>query len=175
MDLILLTGLMDLPPVSGYWFRLFLDVGSLLPGILPVQLCVPPLPEDLFPFSTIMFSARKTRYFWVIQDRISLVLSWEYWLSAFCNLNQFVKGIAEIDPAVAFSVSLFILPLFDTIRVFSIRIAQGKSPFKADRQHIHHRMLELGFSHLQSTLYLFRLILFLLFFVTYCRILGMLF
>ena len=69
----------------------------------------------------------------------------------FFQLEPYVKGIAEIDPVVAFSVSLFILPLFDTIRVFSLRIAQGKSPFKADRQHIHHRMLELGLSHLQAT------------------------
>ena len=72
----------------------------------------------------------------------------------FLQLEPSVKGIAEIDPAIAFSVSLFILPLFDTLRVFSIRIAQGKSPFNGDRQHIHHRMLELGFSHLQSSLIL---------------------
>lgn len=72
----------------------------------------------------------------------------------FLQLEPSIKGIAEIDPAVAFSVSLFILPLFDTMRVFSLRIAQGKSPFKADRQHIHHRMLELGLSHLQSTIIL---------------------
>ena len=72
----------------------------------------------------------------------------------FFQLEPNVKGFAEIDPTVAFSVSLFILPLFDTLRVFSIRIVQGKSPFEADRQHIHHRMLELGFSHLKSTLIL---------------------
>lgn len=69
----------------------------------------------------------------------------------FLQLEPNFKGLAEIDPAIAFSVSLFILPLFDTLRVFAIRIAQGKSPFIADRQHIHLRMLELGFSHLKST------------------------
>ena len=72
----------------------------------------------------------------------------------FLQLEQFAEGIAVIDPAPAFTVSLFILPLFDTLRVFLIRIAQGKSPFKADNQHIHHRLLELGFSHLQSTVIL---------------------
>ncbi len=69
----------------------------------------------------------------------------------FLQLEQFAEGSAVIEPAPAFAVSLFILPLFDTLRVFSMRIAQGKSPFKADRQHIHHLMLELGFSHLKST------------------------
>ena len=72
----------------------------------------------------------------------------------FLELEPSAKGIAVINSAPAFAVTLFILPLFDTLRVFSIRIAQGKSPFKADHQHIHHRMLELGFSHLQSTIIL---------------------
>ena len=62
--------------------------------------------------------------------------------------------LLSIKTAPAFAVSLFILPLFDTLRVFLIRICQGKSPLKADHQHIHHRMLELGFSHLQSTIIL---------------------
>jgi hypothetical protein len=35
--------------------------------------------------------------------------------------------------------------------VFILRIKQGKSPFKADRQHIHHRLLQLGCTHLQAT------------------------
>jgi UDP-GlcNAc:undecaprenyl-phosphate GlcNAc-1-phosphate transferase len=72
----------------------------------------------------------------------------------FLQLEPTVEGIAVIKSAPAFAVSLFILPLFDTLRVFSIRILQGKSPFKADRLHIHHRMLEVGFSHLQSTIIL---------------------
>lgn len=82
----------------------------------------------------------------------------------FLQLEPNSEGFAEIDPAIAFSVSLFILPLFDTTRVFLIRIAQGKSPFEADRQHIHHRMLELGFSHLKSTIIL--LIVNLVFIIT---------
>jgi UDP-N-acetylmuramyl pentapeptide phosphotransferase/UDP-N-acetylglucosamine-1-phosphate transferase len=72
----------------------------------------------------------------------------------FMELEPAADGVAVINSAPAFAVSLFILPLFDTLRVFSIRIAQGKSPFKGDHQHIHHRMLELGFSHLQSTIIL---------------------
>lgn len=72
----------------------------------------------------------------------------------FLQIEPTAEGIAVIDSTPAFAVSLFILPLFDTIRVFSIRIAKGKSPFKADRRHIHHRLLEFGFNHLQSTIIL---------------------
>ncbi|WP_341834309.1 MraY family glycosyltransferase [Chitinophaga pollutisoli] len=52
-------------------------------------------------------------------------------------------------PAIAFSV--LIVPLFDTLRVFTIRMARGRSPFTADRHHIHHYMLALGLSHRQTT------------------------
>jgi UDP-N-acetylmuramyl pentapeptide phosphotransferase/UDP-N-acetylglucosamine-1-phosphate transferase len=72
----------------------------------------------------------------------------------FLQLEPSVKGIAVINNAPSFATSLFMLPLFDTLRVFSIRIVQGKSPFKADHQHIHHRLLALGFSHLKSTVIL---------------------
>lgn len=53
-------------------------------------------------------------------------------------------------PAIAFAI--LIVPLFDTLRVFSIRMSRGRSPFTADRHHIHHYMLALGLSHRQTTL-----------------------
>ena len=56
--------------------------------------------------------------------------------------------------AAALTLAILIGPLFDTVRVFVMRISAGLSPFKADRNHIHHRMLKLGFNHLQTTLIL---------------------
>jgi len=53
-------------------------------------------------------------------------------------------------PAVSFAV--LIVPLFDTLRVFIIRILRGRSPFSADNNHLHHCLLKLGFTHVQSTL-----------------------
>ncbi len=46
---------------------------------------------------------------------------------------------------------VLVYPLFDTIRVFILRIIQKRSPFSPDRNHIHHLLLELGFSHSQAT------------------------
>ncbi|HEX8278687.1 MAG TPA: undecaprenyl/decaprenyl-phosphate alpha-N-acetylglucosaminyl 1-phosphate transferase, partial [Segetibacter sp.] len=48
-------------------------------------------------------------------------------------------------PAVGFGVLL--LPLMDTLRVFSVRILRGRSPFTPDRNHIHHLLLGRGFNH----------------------------
>jgi UDP-N-acetylmuramyl pentapeptide phosphotransferase/UDP-N-acetylglucosamine-1-phosphate transferase len=55
-------------------------------------------------------------------------------------------------PAIAFGI--LIIPLFDTLRVFALRIMQGRSPFSADRQHIHHLLLDLGYSHLKASIIL---------------------
>lgn len=57
-----------------------------------------------------------------------------------------------IHSAPSVAIGVLIVPLFDTFRVFTIRILQKKSPFKADRQHIHHQLLELGNTHLKSTI-----------------------
>ncbi len=45
-------------------------------------------------------------------------------------------------------------PLFDTLRIFSVRIKQKRSPFSPDSNHIHHRLLKLGLSHKQATMVL---------------------
>jgi len=52
-------------------------------------------------------------------------------------------------PAVA--IGILILPLFDTLRVFLLRIFSGRSPMAADRTHIHHLLIDIGTSHMQAT------------------------
>ncbi|MDR1154554.1 MAG: undecaprenyl/decaprenyl-phosphate alpha-N-acetylglucosaminyl 1-phosphate transferase [Bacteroidales bacterium] len=53
-------------------------------------------------------------------------------------------------PAVSFTV--LIVPLYDTIRVFLIRMSRGRSPFAADKNHLHHCLLKIGYNHGQATL-----------------------
>ncbi len=57
----------------------------------------------------------------------------------------------KISAAPSLAVAVLFIPLFDTLRVFFIRIMKGKSPFSADRQHLHHLLLDLKLSHLQVT------------------------
>jgi UDP-N-acetylmuramyl pentapeptide phosphotransferase/UDP-N-acetylglucosamine-1-phosphate transferase len=61
-------------------------------------------------------------------------------------------GASSMFMAPALTITILIGPVFDTLRVFIIRIWNGKSPFEPDRNHIHHRMLKLGLTHLQTTL-----------------------
>jgi len=58
------------------------------------------------------------------------------------------------------AMCILVYPLIDTIRVFTLRAIKGVSPFTADRNHIHHRLIDLGLSHKQTAIiiYLFSLL-----------------
>lgn len=51
----------------------------------------------------------------------------------------------QASPAIGFAILM--VPLFDTIRVFSLRILNRRSPFSPDRNHIHHLLLDKGLTH----------------------------
>ena len=65
------------------------------------------------------------------------------------NIDQTQPFAIASTPAVSFGILIY--PLADTIRVFIIRIIQFKSPFTADKNHLHHRLLTLGLSHKKAT------------------------
>ena len=73
----------------------------------------------------------------------------------FINLNYY-EGIRIIkstsSPTLA--MSIIFLPLFDLLRVVVIRLYQGRSPFKPDKNHLHHLLLNIGFSHMKATIIL---------------------
>lgn len=77
-----------------------------------------------------------------------------------------------IESAVAVGISILILPLLDTIRVFSIRISKGRSPFSPDRNHIHHLLLDRGFNHKYVTLFCVSLNIVFITFAYFGRSLG---
>jgi UDP-N-acetylmuramyl pentapeptide phosphotransferase/UDP-N-acetylglucosamine-1-phosphate transferase len=57
-----------------------------------------------------------------------------------------------LESAVAIGFSILMVPLADTLRVFTIRIFHGRSPFSPDRRHIHHLLLDRGLNHKYVTL-----------------------
>ena len=73
-------------------------------------------------------------------------------------------------PAVA--VGILILPLFDTFRVFVVRLFSGKSPLHPDRSHIHHLLLDSGLTHTQATAVLLLVNFAFILFVVYFQNLG---
>lgn len=67
----------------------------------------------------------------------------------------------HLQSAPAIAVSVLILPIVDTLNVIIIRLLKGKDIFKADKNHIHHRMLDLGLTHRRSTSYIILYYLFI--------------
>jgi len=69
-----------------------------------------------------------------------------------CGQEAPVNSPLHMKAAPSVLIAILIYPLFDMIRVFTIRIFHGGNPFMADRQHIHHLFLALGLTHRRSTL-----------------------
>ena len=61
--------------------------------------------------------------------------------------NYQLSDIFSSNKAVL-SMIILIYPLVDLLRVFAIRVANKKSPFRPDNNHIHHYLLKKGINHL---------------------------
>lgn len=61
-----------------------------------------------------------------------------------------------------FTMAALVYPLTDTLRIFLYRIARGTSPFAADRNHLHHKLLDLGLSHRKTVLLIYLSTLFVI-------------
>ncbi len=57
----------------------------------------------------------------------------------------------HLQSIAAVSMTVVVVPLFDTLRVFATRMARGHSPLMPDRRHIHHLLVDYGFTHAQAT------------------------
>ena len=64
-----------------------------------------------------------------------------------CSLLA-AKGVGLIP----FTLAVLSIPVFDTLRVMSTRILNKKSPFSPDKTHLHHMFIDLGFSHIGTTI-----------------------
>lgn len=65
----------------------------------------------------------------------------------------------RFNPNASFSapilaIFVLIVPIFDTLRVFIVRLKDKKSPFVGDRNHLHHILIDSGLSHFQTSVIL---------------------
>ena len=98
--------------------------------------------------AVLFFNWRPAKIF--LGDSGSLVIG--LLLSVFCLKYYLVGGgsgfFGVVRPPFLLSLCLALVyvPVLDTVRVFGTRILSGRSPFAADRSHIHHLLLDQGFS-----------------------------
>ncbi len=68
-----------------------------------------------------------------------------------------VQGFLKFSAVISFAVPLLILglPIFDTVFAIVRRVLTGRSPMSPDRGHLHHRLLDMGFSQKQTVAILY--------------------
>lgn len=88
-------------------------------------------------------------------DSGSLLLGYmiALYMFEFCRMNAHGSVLFQFHMSAAPAVAICVLsvPLFDTLRVMLTRRKRGVSPFKPDKNHIHHLLLKAGLSHIQVT------------------------
>ena len=65
--------------------------------------------------------------------------------------HQYVLNISK----PIFVMAVLVYPLVDTLRIFIYRAVRGLSPFSADRNHLHHRLLDIGCNHTRVVLIIY--------------------
>lgn len=132
-----------------YYGITFIKVGDTANAILSISTAgalLPFLVHNIFGKSTKMF----------IGDAGTMMMGVLMCWLTICLLNG--RCVFEENPDyqgvgfVALALAIVSLPVFDTLRVMSMRIARGKSPFHPDKTHLHHAFIKVGISHIATTL-----------------------
>lgn len=114
---------------------------------------------------------RTTKIF--MGDTGSMLLGFLLAFTCICFIDIFIdKKVSNIpryhlESAPIIAVAILILPIVDTLNVIIVRLWNKKSPFEADKNHIHHKLLKLNLTHRRSSFYIITYYLFIIF-VTYC-------
>ena len=68
------------------------------------------------------------------------------------SYQLFVSDIDSLS-LVAFCLAVLSVPVFDTLRVMVSRLLRGVSPFHAEKNHLHHHLIDLNWSHVRISLF----------------------
>lgn len=97
-------------------------------------------------FAFLYFNFNPAKIF--MGDTGSLILG--FVIAVLC-VRLMQVNISAVNPVIVhapmFVLGIVLIPVFDTLRVFALRIWKGGSPFDADKTHIHHLLTNQGFSH----------------------------
>lgn len=127
----------------GVWFG--------LAGDWPLAVLALAIAGGLMAF--LYFNASPARIF--LGDSGSLLLggSCGLLLFEFLRVNSSLSpdSFIRMEAAPAVAAGMLFYPWFDTLRVFFTRLCRGISPFRPDRRHIHHMLIDLGLTHMEAT------------------------
>ena len=140
---------------SGYCIMACLIFGTLffLAGEAPMTILAAVSVGALIPFFLHNVFGKTSKMF--IGDGGTLVMGVVMSVFVIAILQNGSRVAAYVNPNVGlvpFTLAVLSVPVFDTLRVMSRRILKGTSPFRPDKTHLHHMFIDLGCSHVATTL-----------------------
>jgi len=133
--------------VSGIFAYLFVRADDLSLATIAIALC-----GALIAFLRLNFSGKNKIF---MGDTGSMIVGYllAFFTISFINMAQTNQDSIYYTNSPALAFALLFYPLIDTLRIFFIRIFILKtSPFKADKNHIHHKFIQHGYSHVKATI-----------------------
>lgn len=141
----LIDGIDGLATILGILVVLFIAVGLLIYGDFPYAASGFIFCCTLAGFLCFNFSPAKI----YLGDSGSMITGFIAVMLSFRLLELESQMSGYVTGNWVYLLALFMVPFYDTLRVFFIRLLNRKSPFKGDRNHIHHRLRQLGWSDVQ--------------------------
>lgn len=126
----------------------YFNLASLIAAIL-VGACLGFLPLNWHPAKMFMGDAGALLVGLLMATSAIAVTGTEY------PSSQNTLGHSQLLPAfipIILPFAILIIPLLDFALAVLRRLQAGKSPFSADRKHLHHRLLDMGHTHLHAVL-----------------------
>ncbi len=140
----LIDGIDGLAGGLGFMCLIILGIFLILSGDVNIAIIAFALGGGLLGFLYYNFNPAKI----FMGDTGSLVLG--FVIAVLCiRLIQLNVGVNDpvLPHAPVFALSIVAIPVFDTLRVFALRIWSGRSPFSPDKNHIHHLLTNNGWNH----------------------------
>lgn len=134
--LLCLVGLLNAVNMADGKNGLVISMGLIWSGVLTVY-----APVQLWPVLIAVITSLAILLWFNARGRLFLGDGGSYGLSALFGLLAIYVYNHSFDSMRADHVAvLFAVPVFDTIRLMTVRAVRGRSPFAADRDHLHHHL-----------------------------------
>lgn len=148
----LIDGIDGLASGIGIHASLFFGVVFLIDGLPTYAVMCFVLAASLLAFFYFNVYSKKNKIFMGDTGSMLIGLLLAIFTIKFLNIENSTLFFQQNHMAPAVGLSVLLIPLFDAARVSVVRLFHGKSPFAADRTHIHHHVLRLSDSHITATL-----------------------
>lgn len=128
--------------------------------------------SSLLPFFVHNVFGMHSKMFIGDSGTLSLGIIFSVFVTTVLSVNSPSASVQPNFGFIPFTLSVLCIPVFDTLRVMSARIFSGRSPFSPDKTHLHHLFIELGYSHIGTTVSIIVMNLLVVFFWYLSYLLG---